>query len=113
MERLHGRIIVPLPPPVPHIFTYETRVFFARQKRLVLLITATDDVCLIVIRAAFRYSGSSLIVMFTREIVLFLKPLLQHSRQYLQIICFAIIERIYCNSRVNDDNERIVYFFGG
>lgn len=50
MERLHGRIIVPLPPPVPHIFTYETRVFFARQKRLVLLITATDDVCLIVIR---------------------------------------------------------------
>lgn len=51
--------------------------------------------------------------MFTREIVLFLKPLLQHSRQYLQIICFAIIERIYCNSRVNDDNERIVYFFGG
>lgn len=50
MERLHGRIIVPLPPPVPYIFTYETRVFFARQKRLVLLITATDDVCLIVIR---------------------------------------------------------------
>lgn len=72
-------------PFLPHIFTHETRVFFARQKRLALLITATDDVCLIVIQPSCfpLFELGSLIVVFTREIVLFLKPLSQYTRQYL------------------------------